>query len=57
MYCSRCGSPISSVQKFCNGCGAHIPFSITGTASNPIFRPDLGSLAGNLAKGLGGLGS
>ena len=34
-----------------------IPFTITGTTSNPQFRPDLGAAAGNLAKGVGGLGS
>lgn len=33
-----------------------IPFTITGTTSNPIFKPELGAGAGNLAKGLGGLG-
>jgi hypothetical protein len=37
--------------------GGGIPFTITGTASNPIFRPELGSEVGNLAKGLGGLGT
>lgn len=34
-----------------------IPFTITGTTSNPIFRPELGAGAGNLAKGLGVLGN
>jgi len=40
-----------------NNLSGSIPFSITGTAANPIFRPDLGSEAGNLAKGLSGLGN
>ncbi len=31
-----------------------IPFTITGTTSNPIFLPDLKGMAGNMAKGLGG---
>lgn len=34
-----------------------IPFTITGTTSNPQFRPELGAGVGNLAKGVGGLGS
>jgi AsmA protein len=37
--------------------GGGIPFTITGTTSNPVFRPEMGAAAGNLAKGLGGLGS
>ncbi|WP_348262624.1 AsmA family protein [Telmatobacter sp. DSM 110680] len=48
-------APVALLGKGKSGGG--IPFSITGTASNPIFRPDLGSEVGNLAKGLGGLGS
>jgi len=31
-----------------------IPFTITGTTSNPIFLPDVKGMAGNMAKGLGG---
>ncbi|MGA9940346.1 MAG: AsmA family protein [Candidatus Acidiferrales bacterium] len=31
-----------------------IPFTITGTTSNPIFLPDMKGMAGNMAKGLGG---
>jgi AsmA protein len=46
-------APVALLGKGKSGGG--IPFSITGTASNPIFRPDLGSEVGNLAKGLGGL--
>ena len=49
-------APVALLGKGSNS-GGGIPFSITGTASNPIFRPELGSEAGNLAKGLGGLGS
>lgn len=48
--------PVTLLGKGGNS-GGGIPFTITGTASNPIFKPDLGSEAGNLAKGLGGLGS
>ena len=49
-------SPVALLGKAGSSSGS-IPFTITGTASNPVFRPDLGSVAGNLAKGLGGLGS
>ena len=49
-------APIALLGKG-NGSGGGIPFSITGTASNPVFRPNLGAEAGNLAKGLGGLGN
>jgi AsmA protein len=31
-----------------------IPFTVTGTTSNPIFLPDVKGMAGNMAKGLGG---
>ena len=31
-----------------------IPFTITGTTSNPIFLPDVKGMAGNMVKGLGG---
>jgi len=31
-----------------------IPFTITGTTSNPVFLPDVKGMAGNMAKGLGG---
>jgi AsmA protein len=31
-----------------------IPFTVTGTTSNPIFLPDVKGLAGNMVKGLGG---
>ena len=48
-------APVSLLGKGKSGGG--IPFSITGPASNPVFRPDLSSEVGNLAKGLGGLGS
>jgi AsmA protein len=37
------------------GSGGGIPFSITGTTSNPVVTPDMAGLAGGLAKG--GLGS
>ena len=31
-----------------------IPFTITGTTSNPVFLPDVKGMAGNMVKGLGG---
>ena len=31
-----------------------IPFRITGTTSNPVFIPDVGAVAGNVAKGAAG---
>ncbi|MGH9746866.1 MAG: AsmA family protein [Candidatus Acidiferrales bacterium] len=33
------------------GNGGGIPFSITGTTSNPVFVPDVAGMAGGLAKG------
>jgi AsmA protein len=32
--------------------GGGIPFSITGTTSNPVFLPDVAGTAGNMAKGV-----
>ncbi len=32
--------------------GGGIPFSITGTTSNPVFLPDVAGMAGNMAKGV-----
>jgi AsmA protein len=32
--------------------GGGIPFSITGTTSNPVFLPDVAGMAGNMAKGM-----
>ena len=49
-------APVALLGKG-NNSGGGIPFTITGTASNPTFRPDLGSEVGNLTKGLGGLGN
>lgn len=34
--------------------GGGIPFTITGTTSNPIFLPDVKGMAGSMVKGLGG---
>jgi hypothetical protein len=28
-----------------------VPFTITGTTSNPVFLPDMAGMAGNMAKG------
>src|SRR5277367_5040850 len=30
-----------------------IPFTITGTTSNPIFLPDMAGMAGDMVKGVG----
>jgi AsmA protein len=38
------------------GNGGGIPFSITGTTSNPVVVPDVAGMAGNLAKGGVGAG-
>ncbi|MGA8013676.1 MAG: AsmA family protein [Candidatus Acidiferrales bacterium] len=35
-----------------NSQGGSIPFTITGTTSNPIFLPDVAGMAGNMAKGV-----
>jgi AsmA protein len=32
--------------------GGGIPFSVTGTTSNPVFLPDVAGMAGNMAKGV-----
>lgn len=37
MYCSRCGSLVSSQDKFCNGCGA--PVSVPATIAPPTVAP------------------
>lgn len=34
--------------------GGGIPFTITGTTSNPVFLPDVKGMAGSMVKGLGG---
>jgi hypothetical protein len=33
---------------------APIPFSVEGTASDPVFRPDVKALANETLKGIGG---
>jgi len=41
-----------------NGQGGGIPFTITGTTSNPVFLPDVKGVAGSMAKGaLGSAGN
>ena len=41
-----------------SGQGGGIPFTITGTTSNPVFLPDVKGVAGSMAKGaLGSAGS
>jgi len=41
------GSVMTLGNKNSNG----VPFTITGTTSNPIFLPDVGGMAGSMAKG------
>jgi AsmA protein len=41
--------PLGGGQK--GGDSGGIPFSITGTTSNPVFVPDVAGMAGGLAKG------
>ncbi len=36
-----------------NSKGGGIPFTITGTTSNPIFLPDMAGMAGSMVKGVG----
>jgi len=50
------GTMTSALTSFGNK-GAQsngIPFTVTGTTSNPIFLPDVTGMAGNMVKGLGG---
>lgn len=49
------GVMTSAITSFGGGKNSEgIPFTITGTTSNPVFLPDVKSMAGNMAKGLGG---
>jgi AsmA protein len=49
------GTVTSALTSFGGGKNSNgIPFTITGTTSNPIFLPDVKGMAGNMAKGLGG---
>ncbi len=49
------GTVTSALTSFSSSKNSEgIPFTITGTASNPIFLPDVKGMAGNMAKGLGG---
>jgi AsmA protein len=41
------GSVMTLGNKNSNG----VPFTITGTTSNPVFLPDVGGMAGSMAKG------
>ena len=49
------GSMTSALSSFTGGgkssSGGGIPFTITGTTSNPVFLPDIKGMAGNLIKG------
>jgi AsmA protein len=49
------GTVTSALTSFSSSKNSEgIPFTITGTTSNPIFLPDVKGMAGNMAKGLGG---
>lgn len=48
------GVMTSALTSFGNKNSSGIPFTVTGTTSNPIFLPDMKGMAGNMAKGLGG---
>ncbi|HEX4002426.1 MAG TPA: AsmA family protein [Candidatus Acidoferrales bacterium] len=49
------GTVTSALTSFGGGKNSQgIPFTVTGTTSNPIFLPDMKGMAGNMAKGLGG---
>jgi hypothetical protein len=52
------GAMTSALSSFTGGGksqgGGGIPFTITGTTSNPIFLPDVAGMAGNMVKGVAG---
>jgi AsmA protein len=49
------GTVTSALTSFSSSKNSQgIPFTITGTTSNPIFLPDVKGMAGNMAKGLAG---
>jgi AsmA protein len=49
------GAMTSALTSFGNSKNSQgIPFTVTGTTSNPIFLPDVKGMAGNMVKGLGG---
>ena len=49
------GTVTSALTSFGGGKNSNgIPFTVTGTTSNPIFLPDVKGMAGNMVKGLGG---
>jgi AsmA protein len=49
------GTVTSALTSFSSSKNSQgIPFTVTGTTSNPIFLPDVKGMAGNMAKGIGG---
>ncbi|MGA8870949.1 MAG: AsmA family protein [Candidatus Acidiferrales bacterium] len=49
------GAATSALTSFGGGnSSAGIPFTVTGTTSNPVFLPDVKGMAGSMVKGLGG---
>ncbi len=54
---SPAGALTSTLSSFTGGAaakGGSIPFTVTGTASNPIFLPDIAGMAGGMVKGAAG---
>ncbi len=47
-------SALSSLTGGRTAQGGTIPFTVTGTASNPVFMPDIAGMAGGLVKGAAG---
>jgi hypothetical protein len=50
------GAATSALTSFEGGSknSEGIPFTITGTTSNPVFLPDVKGMAGSMVKGLDG---
>jgi AsmA protein len=49
------GAATSALTSFAGGNSSQgIPFTVTGTTSNPVFLPDVKGMAGSMVKGLGG---
>lgn len=54
---SPAGALTSALSSFTGGAagkGGSIPFTVTGTTSNPIFLPDIAGMAGGMVKGAAG---
>ena len=54
---SPAGALTSTLSSFTGGVaakGGSIPFTVTGTTSNPVFMPDIAGMAGGMVQGAGG---